>query len=176
MADVPSVEVMYTADNERAIRAFMMRRIGPIRHLPLALMLFTIAAAILAGFAAASSVFSGTNRDITEVVIFAFVVAGFWGAVRSERLLDRRLDKDEPLLGQHERISLAQDGIHIVTAHSDTCIFWSSLKDVVVNKKHLFFMFGQTRGVVIDKRNFDSPDNAEAFAAEARRHIAPKAS
>lgn len=170
-----SVEIANTPEDYRAFARVGRARVGGIRYLPVAVGGIAAVAAIyglpplLAGYFAPWS-------DVPLMIGVGVGLALWCGLVfgLSRITLKRSFDADG-MFREKKRITLSDDGIHVDTAHSRSLVYWDAVKDVVVTKNHVFLMYDRTVGLIVPRRSFALPADADGFADAVRAHIGKKA-
>ena len=72
------------------------------------------------------------------------------------------------VLGEHV-VTLREDGLMEETAINRTALTWFAISDIIEQPQHIVLMIDHSMGIIIPKRSFDSPANAQQFLANAVR-------
>ncbi len=166
-----SVEIANTPEDYRAFARISRRRIGPFTYLPVAVGAVAAAAAIFGLPPLLAPYFEPWSDAPLMIGVGAGIIVWIGLLFALSRItLSRSFDQDG-MYREKRRVTLADDGIHIETANSRSLIYWSAVKDVVVAKNHVFVMYDRTMGMIVPKRNFAFPSDADQFADAVRAHI-----
>jgi YcxB-like protein len=173
MTNVPTITI--NPDDFGAFASAARRRIGSVRYLPSLVVVVVTAASVIVG-----SVFLPKVADIQPGtgLLFSLFIGSIIGLIACPRfvrfILWRYFDADGSFL-EPKKFSFGADGFHVDGAQVRTFISWDAVQEVVDTETHFFIMIDRTVGVIVPKRCFVSPTDADAFVAEVKRHIVPKA-
>lgn len=169
-----SVEIANTPEDYRAFARVTRRRVGAAPYIALAVGGVVAMAAIFLLPPYLESMFApGSNLPLIASTVLAL---GLWFAaarLTQRASTERSFDRDG-MYREKKRITLSDDGIHVETAHSRSLMYWSGVKDVVATKDHVFVMYDRAVGMIVPRRSFAFPSDADGFADAVRAHIKGK--
>jgi hypothetical protein len=167
-----TVDITNTPEDYRAFSRVTRARVGSIRYLPVAAGAIAAVAAIY-GLPPLLERYFAPWSDAPLMIGVGVGLVLWCGLVFGlSRLTLRRSFDDDGMYREKKRISLAEDGIHVESAQSRTLIYWPAVKDVVVTKNHVFVMCDRTVGMIVPRRCFAFPADADGFADAVRSHLA----